>query len=73
MPFEPNKTQQQVMRRLERGLPPLADVSEPVAPARVTSTSWGREGTTVVYHRFLAGLLCPEMYRVYADGRVSRH
>jgi hypothetical protein len=69
----PNPAQRAVMRRLEHGLPPLAAVKEPVGVRRVISHDWGREGTTVLFHRFLAGSLAPELWRIYADGRVSAH
>ena len=73
MTFRPNPTQQLVMRRLEHGLPPLVDVAEPVPVRRVISHEWGRQGTTVLFHRFIEGLLAPELWRIYADGRVSQH
>ena len=68
----PNNAQLAVMRRLQNGLPSNATKDQP-AVCRVVSHSWGREGTTVCFHRFIAGRLAPELYRVYADGSVSAH
>ena len=73
MPRQPNPAQAQVLRRLEHGLPPTAEADGPVAVRRVVSSEWGREGTTILFHRFLEDLLAPELWRVYADGRTSQH
>jgi hypothetical protein len=69
----PNPAQQRVMDRLVAGLPPQPEVEAPVPVLRVVSHEWGREGNTILFHRFIKGLLAPELYRIYADGRTSRH
>jgi hypothetical protein len=62
-----------VIRRLTAGLPPEPRADAPVAPRRVTGTEQGREGSTVLFHRWVAGQLVPDLFRVYADGRWSQH
>lgn len=69
----PNPLQRTVMERLNSGLAPFPVELSPLVVKRVVSHDWGREGKTVLYHRFIAGSLAPEMYRIWADGRVSQH
>lgn len=73
MPWNPNPAQLAVLRRLEHGLPPHAEQPEPVPVLRVLSHDWGREGRTVLFHRFIEGRLAPELWRIYSDGRTSQH
>ena len=63
-------TQALTLRRLQHGLPPIAEQAEPVAPRPVQTHDYCMEGSCVCFWRFFVGVLCPELWRVYDDGRA---
>ena len=62
--------QQLTLRRLQHGLPPIAEQAEPVAPRAVQTHDYCMEGSCVQFWRFFVGVNLPELWRVYADGRA---